>query len=91
MGKYGKRLDKLLRGTSDASIDFDDLRRSLKRLGLEHIRGSHHLCRREGIEEKINLQRSKRHAKPYQVPAGAGSYPEVPMSREILMHYDALL
>jgi len=31
------------------------------------IKGSHHIFRREGIEEKINLQRDQKHAKPYQV------------------------
>jgi len=68
MGKYEKLLTTLLRGTSDAAIDFDDLRRLLKRLGFEErVRGGHHSFRREGIEEKINLQRDNRHAKPYQV------------------------
>jgi len=68
MGKYEKVMDKVLRGTSDANISFDDLRGLLGRLGFEErIRGSHHLCRREGIEEKINLQREGNKAKPYQV------------------------
>ena len=31
------------------------------------IRGSHHLFRKEGVEEKINLQREGNKAKPYQV------------------------
>jgi hypothetical protein len=40
----------------------------LLRLGFtEHIRGSHHLFRQAGIEEKINLQKDNHHAKPYQV------------------------
>jgi len=33
----------------------------------ERIRGSHHLFRKQGIEEKINLQRDGNKAKPYQV------------------------
>jgi hypothetical protein len=57
-----------LRGTADANIEFDDLRRLLLRLGfVERIRGSHHIFRREGIEEKINLQRDQTKAKAYQV------------------------
>ena len=33
----------------------------------ERIRGSHHIFRKEGIEEKINLQHDDGKAKPYQV------------------------
>jgi len=68
MGKYDKLIDKILRGTSDANIPFDDLRGLLIRLGFdERIRGSHHVYRKEGIEEKINLQQDDNKAKPYQV------------------------
>ena len=31
------------------------------------IRGSHHLFRKSGVEERINLKRDGNHAKPYQV------------------------
>ncbi len=58
MGKYEKLLLEVLRGKSDANIDFDELLQMLRRLGFEErIRGSHHIFRRDGIEEKINLQR----------------------------------
>ena len=68
MGKYGKLIDKILRGTSDANIPFDYLRGILAHLGFdERIRGSHHVYRNEGIEEKLNLQRNGSKAKPYQV------------------------
>jgi hypothetical protein len=68
MGKYEKLLFQILRGTSDANIAFDDLRRLLLRLGfVERKRGSHHTFRKEGIEEKINLQRDDGEAKVYQV------------------------
>jgi predicted RNA binding protein YcfA (HicA-like mRNA interferase family) len=68
MGKYDKLLLQILRGTSDASINFDDLCQLLRRLGFqERIRGSHHLFRKEGVEEKINLQREGSKAKVYQV------------------------
>lgn len=68
MGKHDKLIDRILRGSSDASIRFDDLRGLLGQLGFdERIRGSHHVYRREGVEEKFNLQRDGSKAKPYQV------------------------
>ena len=61
-------LERVLRGDSDASIAFEDLRNLLIRLGFEErTRGSHHIFRRNGIEERINLQRDGKHAKVYQV------------------------
>lgn len=68
MGKYDKLLESVLRGTSDANIAFDDLRQLLMNLGFEErIRGSHHMFRRTGVVEKINLQRDGSKAKAYQV------------------------
>jgi hypothetical protein len=68
MSKYEKLLFKVLGGTSDANISFNDLRGLVKRFGFEErTRGSHHVFRKEGIEEKINLQREDDKAKPYQV------------------------
>jgi len=68
MGKYDKLLIKILGGSSDANIQFDDLCNLLKRLGFQmRVSGSHHLFRKEQIEEKINLQRDGNMAKPYQV------------------------
>jgi virulence-associated protein VapD len=68
MSKYQKLILKILRGASDADIGFDDLRRLLDRLGFtERISGSHHLFRKAGIVEKINLQTDGGKAKPYQV------------------------
>ena len=68
MAKYDELLDRLLRGTSDANIGFNDLRQLLHRLGFEErIRGSHHMFRKAGIEEKLNLQREGSKAKVYQV------------------------
>jgi len=41
---------------------------SCGRLGFDEPgRGRHHMFRKEGIEEKINLQRDGNKAKPYQV------------------------
>ncbi|HEY9139777.1 MAG TPA: type II toxin-antitoxin system HicA family toxin [Bryobacteraceae bacterium] len=51
-----KTLERLLSGTSDASIRFDDLCRLIESLGFEkRVRGSHHMFRKSGVEEKINL------------------------------------
>lgn len=68
MGKWDKLLERVLRGTSDASISFDDLCGLLERLGFERrTRGSHNVFRRPGVVEKPNLQRAGSKAKPYQV------------------------
>ena len=59
---------KILSGRADANIRFDDLRLFLLRLGfVERVRGSHHIFRKEGVRERLNLQRDQSHAKPYQV------------------------
>ena len=68
MGKYAKLSRAILLGRSDANIGFDELRNLLLKLGFEErMRGSHHVFRRAGIEERINLQRDGSNAKPYQV------------------------
>ena len=49
-------------------ISFDNLCQLLRRLGFEErSRGSHHIFRKSGVEEKINLQRDNGKAKAYQV------------------------
>ena len=59
---------RILSGRSDANIHFDDLRGFLLRLGfIERVRGSHHIFRKDGVRERMNLQRDGGHAKPYQV------------------------
>jgi hypothetical protein len=68
MGRLEQLVAKILRGASDANIGFDDLCDLLKRLGFqERVRGGHHVFRKQGVEDKINLQRDGSHAKPYQV------------------------
>lgn len=68
MAKYEKLLIQILSGTSDANIYFEDLCNLLKKLGFEErVRGSHHIFRKEGVVEKVNLQREGNKAKPYQV------------------------
>jgi len=68
MNKHDKLLLQILQGRADANVTFDDLRRLLLHLGFEErIRGSHHIFRKSGVEEKINLQRDAGKAKVYQV------------------------
>ena len=68
MSKSDKTLIKILCGTKDASIQFDELRKILHELGFqERIKGSHHIFYKQGIEEIINLQPKGSKAKPYQV------------------------
>ena len=68
MGKYRKLIDKIVSGRSDRSIAFNDLCGLLRMLGFEgRIRGSHHIFRKSGVKELINLQRDNRQAKAYQV------------------------
>ncbi len=66
--KYDKILLKILSGSSDNNINFDKLCNFLKKHGfVERIKGSHHLFRKEGVYEKINLQKDGNNAKSYQV------------------------
>ncbi len=68
MGKREKILWQILRGTSDANIKFADLRNLLIHLGFEErVKGSHHLYRKQGVYEKINIQKDGNKAKPYQI------------------------
>ena len=68
MTKIDKILEKVLRGASDANMDFQDLCQVLNRLGFqERIRGSHHIFSKDGVTEIVNLQAKGSKAKPYQV------------------------
>jgi predicted RNA binding protein YcfA (HicA-like mRNA interferase family) len=58
----------VLSGTADATIRFSELCSLLSSLGFaERIKGSHHVFRRAGVEELINIQQEGSTAKPYQV------------------------
>jgi len=68
MASREKLLAQITGGRSDANIAFDDLCNLLLHLGFEErTRSSHHVFRKAGIAEKINLQRDGAKAKPYQV------------------------
>ncbi len=56
MSKHEKLLIQILHGKADANIPFDDLCHLLRRLGFEErVRSSHHIFRKDGVEERINL------------------------------------
>jgi len=68
MSRLEKLLMKVLCGTKDKQIMFDELCKILNEFGFnERIKGSHHIFYKEGIEEIINIQPSGAKAKPYQV------------------------
>jgi len=68
MTKNAKVLREVLRGVSDAKIDFSDILSLLHFLGFtERIRGSHHIFSKQNIEEIVNIQPIGHKAKPYQV------------------------
>jgi len=73
---------KIFRGTSDANIAFDDIRGILLHLGFdERIRGSHHVYRKKGIEEKINIQRSGKQGQALSGKAGSRGITEISLGR----------
>ncbi len=68
MTKIDKILEKVLRGASDANMDFQDVCQLLNKLEFqERIRGSHHIFSKDGVTEIVNLQAKGSKAKPYQV------------------------
>jgi len=68
MGKYSKLIEKILLGSSDKNIEFEELKHLLEKLGFEErIKGSHHNFSKNGVLEKINLQKDGKNAKAYQV------------------------
>ena len=50
-------------------IRFSDFMRLVEAFGftLDRVSGSHHIFKREGIEEMVNIQEYKGEAKPYQI------------------------
>ncbi len=49
MSRLSKVLDQILRGNSDANVDFNDLRSLLEALEFrERVSGSHHIFARAG-------------------------------------------
>ena len=68
MSRIAKTLHRVLRGTADTNIRFDDLRALLFHLGfVERVRGDHPISTRGGVPEILNLQPRGSQAKAYQV------------------------
>ena len=71
MSRLSKTLDQILRGSSDANVDFNDRRSLLDAFEFsERIHGSHHIFTRRDIIEIINLQPKGSKAKPYPGETG---------------------
>ena len=61
-------IQKIVSGRSDANIKFSEVKNLLIHLGFEmRIRGSHYIFRKEGIKERVNIQKDGNKAKPYQI------------------------
>jgi hypothetical protein len=61
-------MERVLARSSDANVAFGDLCALLLHLGFEErVRGSHHVFRKAGVDERVNLQETGGLAKPYQV------------------------
>lgn len=69
MTSRAKLLAKILSGSSDQNVPFDELVTLLSYLEFRmRITGGHHIFSREGVAEILNLQpRRDGTAKPYQV------------------------
>ena len=70
MTRYAKALVRLLSGTADQALRFEELCNLLNRLGFVDRQrgGSHRIFSRDGVAEILNLQpRPDGTGKPYQV------------------------
>lgn len=68
MGRRRKHYQKILAGTSDANVPFEQTRTLLKHLGFsEDVEGDHFIYRKEGVDPIINIQPQGAKCKPYQV------------------------
>jgi predicted RNA binding protein YcfA (HicA-like mRNA interferase family) len=68
LSTHEKTKAKVLRGTSNANLKFDELCAMLVHIGFkERIKGSHHIFTKDGVPHIINLQPINGKAKPYQV------------------------
>ena len=68
MSRFEKALLKILTGSHDKNIGFDDLRGLLQRLDFtERVKGDHHIFTRGDVVEIVNIQPDGKFAKPYQV------------------------
>jgi predicted RNA binding protein YcfA (HicA-like mRNA interferase family) len=81
MSKIDKLILKILKGTSDSNIRFDDLCKVLDHFGFQNrLKGSHHIYYRYDVSEIINIQPKGGLSKSYQVK----------QIRDILMKYNII-
>jgi hypothetical protein len=56
MSQFEKLLGRILSGTADRNLRFDEVRSVLLRLGFsERVEGSHHIYYRADVVEIVNL------------------------------------
>lgn len=68
MSKIDKLIYKVLKGSSDSNIRFDDLCKVLDHFGFQNrLKGSHHIYYRHDVTEIINIQPKGGLSKCYQV------------------------
>jgi predicted RNA binding protein YcfA (HicA-like mRNA interferase family) len=68
MSKIDKLILKVLKGTSDSNIRFDDLCKVLDYYRFQkRLKGSHHIYYRQDVTEIINIQSKDGLSKSYQV------------------------
>lgn len=65
--KAEKLFQRLLTGSR--TISFTDFEKVLRSFGfvLDRTSGSHHIYKKSGVQENINIQEVKGKAKPYQI------------------------
>ena len=82
MNRQERLRRRILDGRSDTNVRFDELRSLLVNLGfVERVRGSHHIFRKTGVAERINLQRDGSHGSPTRT-AGPSVDHQVSAGRE---------
>ncbi len=68
MPNHERLLERIFSGQSDSNIRFSSLCGLLRRMGFnERIIGSHHVFKKPGVRERINIQPIGSNAKGYQV------------------------
>lgn len=69
MSNWKKTREKLLLGSADANMDFEEVCVILRHLGFSERQGSgnHRIFYKEGVAEIINLQPRGGKGKPYQM------------------------
>lgn len=68
MSKHDKTIQQIQSGSADSNIKFKDMLSLLTSLGfVVRVKGSHHIFRKNGVPELVNIQKDGTNVKPYQV------------------------